>query len=507
MSTELSDDTHDLGGAYAETMKQAATTKAEESQQLRETAFADTYGDAIAPPFPPARLAKLIENNTTHAKCGFSKARNVAGYALEIAPHPEVEDPNESQREDAEEFWFSGESDWQVGPSESELATPADVLEMAWADYEFIGWLALEVLTATDGTPTGLAYAPAPTVRKRRNEPGFVHERRGELQYFGAFGDRYADMGEDGRVFVDGETGQSGTSVAGTVANELIWKRNHTPFETDYGTPDIIPAIPDVVGAQEARDYNISFFSNDTVPRMAVMVEGGQLTEGARGDIHELFHGVKNNEHSTVVMEVEKLLDDPDKINLDDDSSDVRISVEPLTVGQSEDASFLDYQHHTEAEILKAHEVPPIEAGTIESGAFSTDAQAQRKSYVETTIQPKQESLAELLYETVHQALGVTDYTVNFKTRGVDTRLTDAEIARTKTEAARGAVTVNEVRDWLDLEPLDGASGEMLLAELGDSGGGAFGGDGSESGGTDQESMRQAMRTESLMQRGASADD
>ena len=510
----MSDTDSGLGGAYTEVMHKSVA-KTVESQQLQSEAFGEARGGAIAPPFPPHKLARLIELNTTHAKAGFSKARNVAGYGIEIVPHPDVDDPDESQREAAEEFWFGTGSRWQVGPEDAERATPADVASMAWADFEFIGWFALEVLTTTDGTPIGLSYVPAPNIRKRKDAPGFVQRKGGELRYFGTFGDRYTGNGfGDERTFVDAGTGESGRAVSGTVANEILWKRNHTPFVEHYGTPDIIPAVPEVDGSNKARGFNIDFFDNNGVPRLGIIVEGGELTEGAREDIHEMFHGMKDEDHHTAILEVEKLLDNPSKIDFDDDSSDVRIRLEPLTVGLEEDASFLDYQHHTEHEIAKAHEVPPIEIGTIESGAFSTDAQAQRKSYIETVIQPKQSGLAELLYETVHAALGVTDYTVQFQTRGVDTRLTDAQVAKTKAEAAGGMEKVDERRGWLGLEPLGPPLGEMLVAEV--SGGGmGTGGDIGEAVGdavdeqveAASDDLRNELRTEIRIQQGAAADD
>ncbi|QCW03561.1 phage portal protein [Natrinema pallidum] len=477
MSDDTPDDsmTSDLGGAYTEMMNKATAAKAEESQQQQSEKFGQARGGAIKPPYPPKQLAKLIELNTTHAKCGFSKARNVAGFGLEIVPHPEVEDPDESQKEDAKEFWFEGDSTWQVGPMESELATPADVLEMAWADYEFIGWLSIETLTNMAGEPTGLAYIPAPTIRKRKDAPGFVQEVDGDLQYFGSFGDRYGDD----RTFVDANSGNYGSGVDGDVANEIIWKRNHTPFVEHYGTPDIVPAIPNIEGDQEARAFNIEYFDNSAVPKLAIIVEGGTLSEESRKDIRKLFHDkLQEENHRTAILEVNELLEEKAGQFADpnSDSDQVRIRVEPLTVGMEEDASFLDYHSHNEHEILKAHEVPPIEAGTIESGAFSTDAEAQRKSYLETTIQPKQEALAELLYETIHDALGVTDYTVQFRAKGVDTRLTDAEVVRTRAQASQGTMLVDEVREELGLEPLGGAAGNMMLAELGGMGGPMGGG-------------------------------
>jgi PBSX family phage portal protein len=467
-----------IQGAYSEAISKATQTKADESQQLQEKQFADAHGGAISPPYPPSQLAKLIEVNTTHAKSGFSKARNVAGFGLEIVPHPEVDGPDESQRETAEDFWYSGESDWQIGPMDSERATAADVLEMAWADYEFIGWLSIEVLTSMDGTPVGLAYVPASTIRKRKDAPGFVQERNGDLRFFGAFGDRYPEFGDDDRQFVDAQTGDYGSSVDGTPANELLFKRNHSPFVDHYGTPDIIPAIPNIEGDQSAREFNIDFFDGNAVPRLAIIVEGGELTEGSREDIRKLFKNkLKENDHRTAILEVNKLLESKaQNFAVGEDGDRPRIRLEPLTVGVDEDASFLEYHDWNEHEILKAHDVPPVEAGTVESGAFSTDAEQQRKQFLDTVIKPKQESLSELLYETVHQALGVTDYTVKFKTRGVDTRLSDAEVARMRIQASQGMMKVNEARAELGLDPLEGPVGEMLLAEVRGAGAGGSGG-------------------------------
>lgn len=462
-------------GVYSEaryrSISKNLTEKAEQTEQLEEQVQGRIRGGALKPPYSPANLAKLLEINTTHAKCVFSKARNTAGYGLEVIPHPGVEEPDEGQREIAEEFWFGNDSKWQVGPVRNEQATAADVLEMGWIDYEGIGWLSLEMLTQTDGTPIGLAYVPAMTVRRRKDEPGFVQMRRSKLRYFGAAGDRYGDD----PIFVDSETGLTGGSVENP-ANELIFKRNHSPLYTNYGAPDVIPGIPTIEGDDAARDFNIDFFENNAVPRMAVIVEGGELTEAARKDIHDLLHGMRDERHRTVVLEVEKLLEDPGAIAGDED--DINIRIEPLTVGLNEDASFENYRDRNEHELLKVHEVPPIEAGTIKSGAFSTDAQSQRRGYIETVIQPKQEALAQLLFETVHSALGVTDYTVRFNTRGVDTRLQDAQIAQTRIGASQGVMTVNEARSELGLEPfLDDEGnplpiGERLLADLGPNGGG-----------------------------------
>jgi hypothetical protein len=103
----------------------------------------------------------------------------------------------------------------------------------------------------------------------------------------------------------------------------------------------------------------------------------------------------------------------------------------------------------------------------------------------------------------------VTDYTIKFKTRGVDTRLSDAQVARERIQASMGMMTVNELRAELGLDPLDGPVGEMLVAEV--RGGGGMGGPAGPGGGgiggaieelVDQrveearEDLRQDVRTE-----------
>lgn len=492
-SADLTDEF--AGGRYKQ-ISDSIASKAEESQQLDDRHRGKIRGSIIQPPFDPAIMAELMELNITHAKSVFSKARNVGGYGLEIVKHPDVEEPDETQKEVARNFWFGSDSKWQVGPIGSERSTPADVLEMAWIDYEGIGWLSIEILTTMDGMPMGLSYVPAMTVRLRKDKPGYAQLKRGRVQYFGAAGDRYQgltpeivsdgdavtvryEVSEDAgdRVLVDSETGDAGESVDNP-ANELIFKRNHSPLYTNYGAPDIAPGISTVRADDEAESYNIDFFENDGVPRMAIVVEGGQLTQGARTDIQNLIHGMKDQPHRTIILEAEKLLESKqDSFNLDGDEDDLRIRLEPLTIGNTEDASFDNFRDRNEHEILKAHEVPPIEAGAIKSGAFSTDAEAQRKGYIETVIRPKQEAFEQLIYETVHAALGVTDWTIRLKNRGIDTRLSDAQVANARISASQGAMTINEARHELDMGPLtdvDGTPdprGDMLLAELGNAAG------------------------------------
>ena len=473
-------------GVYSEITKSVAE-KSAETQQLQEEHVGQTRGGARRPPFNPVKMAELLEHNETHAKCVHAKARYVAGFGINIVPHPEAEDPDPDgeQYERVHDFWFGDDSNWQVGPMESERATATDVLQTAWTDYEAIGWLAIEILTQTDGTPIGLAYVPAHTVRKRKEDRGFVQLLEDKTQYFGVAGDRYRTDENDNLdpIFVDGNSGNTGSSVS-SPANEIIWKRNHSPLYPHYGAPDVVPAVRAIRGDEAAKDYNIDFFEHDGVPRLAIIVKGAELTEKGREEMRTLIEDNNENSHRTAFIETEKIVQGDDYLNLADgaDADDVEIRLEPLTVGMDEEASFLEFRDRNEHDILKVHDVPPVVAGVVESGAFSTDAEEQRKEFAEETIKPKQHDFADLLYELVHkQGLDAPDWTIQFEMAKPDTKLQDLEVAKQRIQAAQGLITVNELREELGFEPFPDDhvyGGQTLVVEVtgGAGAGGGMGG-------------------------------
>lgn len=425
------------------------------------------------PPYNPEQLVTLLERSETHAACVHAKAQGVAGYGFSLEPHESTEtDDDPPGRDTLEDFWFNGT--FQLGP-DRQPATASDVLENGWNDYESIGWGALEILANPNtGDPTGLAHVPAHTIRRRTDAPGYVQIDGGgqPVQYFGAAGDRYGDS----QTFVNGDTGEAGSTVGevgGTdaVANELLVVRNYSALSPHYGTPDIIPALPTVAGDIAARKFNLNFFDNDGVPRFAVIVEGGELSEKSWTQLEETFKNLKKeqNSHRGVLIEASDVVDagefgqDPN----------VSIRIEPLTVGIEEDASFIDYRQENEHDILKTHGVPPVIANRTEHINYS-NAQQQRKEFAQTTIKPRQEKFAARLYQTIHaQAFDVDGWTIAFNLHGGENREREAQIAKTRIEASQGVITVNEAREELGFDPLTDEEGtplpqgQMLLASVG----------------------------------------
>lgn len=491
MSTNT-DDESKIGVNVERIGGQNPLSKAESSTQIPERRI-KTLGVGVKPPYQPDRLAAFFELNETLATGVRKRSRYEVGFGFDIVPAADVEidDADDMQRAVVEHFWRSRESSWLTGPqSSAEPATPEEVKELSRQDYHLIGWLAIEVLTNAEGVPVGLAHVPANTVRVRKADDdtdvrGYVQKRGGRTRYFGEFGDRYrglepaitgseddptvtyqADGSGDEPVFVDKETGDvargSAQALDNEPANELIFIRNPSPLEQDYGVPDWVSAMRTITADEAAKDYNREFFDNDTIPRLVIKVTGGELTEESKKDLKEMLHGLREESHRTVVLEVEKFQSQLD--------ADVQIKIEPLSQGISEEMSFRAFREKNEHEIAKVLEVPPILIG-VTGTSNRSNSKEQVREFATDVIAPEQHKFAERLYQTIHQqALGVTDWTIEYELRGADQPKEAAETARRKIQAVNGAIPVNRALEMIGEEPLPDdhdIDGDTLVGDIG----------------------------------------
>lgn len=465
-------------------------SKIDTSTQLEERRIRARAGIGLLPPYNPDRLAAYMETNETHSVSVRKKARYEVGFGFDLVPAEGVDpdDASEAERDTADDFWRSEASRWQTGPHQSaEPTTPVEVLELARQDYHAIGWAALEILTNNMGDPTGLAHVPANTVRVRKppeaerteevfegdldDDParGYLQVRQGRRRYFGEAGDRYADP----PVFVDIENGDvaegSAEQLPNGPANELIFVRNPSPLTLHYGIPDWISAIRTIAADEAAKDYNRQFFDNDTIPRMVVTVSGGELSEESKRDLTQMLHGLRDEAHRAVVLEVEKFNEAI--------GEDVEIEIEPIGQGISEEMDFREFRRKNEHEIAKVHEVPPILIGVTDT-SNRANSREQVHAFATEVIKPEQHKFAERLYQVIHQtALGVTDWTIEFDLRGADQPMREASIANQRIQASDGTMTVDEARAEVGKDPLPddhAVDGETLLANLGGGDGGFF---------------------------------
>lgn len=250
-------------------------------------------------------------------------------------------------------------------------------------------------------------------MRVRADREGFVQIRNGKRRDFRPLG---------GAERVDDETG--------VVQNEILHFYKYTPQSSYYGVPDIIPALPAVLGDKAASEYNLDFFEHNAVPRMAVVVEGAQLSESLLNQIqHFMESEVKGQGHKTLVLEAP--------------GSDAKVRIEPLTVGQHEDAGFVDYRYQNREDVLMVHRVPPAKVTIIDT-ANRANAKDQDKTFREQVVRPEQRRVEYRINQMIRTELGVGDWEFTFREMDLSEALQEAEVAKIYHDI--GAWTADEIR-------------------------------------------------------------
>ena len=385
-----------MGGNAAE-----SRVRAGRSQQLPETPWGDAYasGEVKEPPYDLDALAALYETNSTNKACVDAKATNVAGigYRFGAVSGAEASDENRALLEGL------------FGNCNPEM-TFTEVLRSVWTDVEALGNGYLEITRNSLGEVDGFYHVPATTVRVRTDRSGFVQIRDGRTREFDV-------------LRAPGEPGTGGV-------NEMIHFRKYTPQSSYYGVPDIVAAIPAAAGDKAARDYNYDFFAHNAVPRLAIVVEGGQLNDAAMRQVQRYMESeIKGQSHKTLVLEVP--------------GTDSRVRIEKLTVGAQDEASFLGYRRANRDEIATVHRVPPSKIGIVENANLA-NSRDQDKTFREQVVRPEQRRIEHRLNELIRGQMGICDWQLQLQESDLEGELERAEIARIYTEI--GAWTAEDVK-------------------------------------------------------------
>ena len=381
--------------------------RAGRSRQLPETPWGDAYanGEVKEPPYDLDALAALYETNATNKACVDAKATNIAGIGYRFGAVPGT-DASQDDRARLEALF---------GRCNPEM-TFTEILRSVWTDVEALGNGYLEITRNSLGEVDGFYHVPATTVRVRTDRSGFVQIRDGRTREFGTL-----------RVSEGIGTGD---------ANEMIHFRKYTPQSSYYGVPDIVAAIPAAAGDKAARDYNYDFFAHNAVPRLAIVVEGGQLNDAAMRQVQRYMESeIKGQGHKTLVLEVP--------------GADSRVRIEKLTVGTQDEASFLGYRRANRDEIATVHRVPPSKIGIVENANLA-NSRDQDKTFREQVVRPEQRRIEHRFNELIRDQLGIGDWELQLQESDLAGELERAEIARIYTEI--GAWTAEDVKATLNVE-------------------------------------------------------
>jgi len=408
----------------------------DQSRKIPEDTFSTDYGrSGLVPPlYNPEALARVLEINTYHYRACKTKARDTAGLGWTLSP--KTDNPNEAQKETADEF-FQG------------LSQPLSIiLDRVMLDHEAIGYACLELIRegyAHDAPPIDLDHIPSHTMRIHKDGARACQIRGNRKRWFKLAGEEIDVDYETGEVKPIGEMDESRR------ASEVIWILNYTPRSDYYGLPDFIPALGAIHGDLARRDYNITFFDNFGVPAYAVFVTGnfdpGEADETGRTELEKSIEGhfqeLAKNPHSTLVLTVPS--------NAGDSQNDVKINFQPLAV-EVKEASFRLYRTDNRDEVLASHGVPPYRMGIAETGSLGGDTAVETTEiYKRSIIQPRQEVLEALFNLHIigqHEdiGLGIDDYT--WELGEIDTTDEAHDVDMVKAMFDMGAMSPNNIAEY-----------------------------------------------------------
>ncbi len=389
------------------------------SQQLPEESWRESYanGEVKEPPYSLTALAELYEVNTTHKACVDAKTANIVGlgYRFVAAVGEKLAAP--ANRVCLERLFDTCNDEM----------TFTEVIRAVWTDVETIGNGYVEVSRNSRGEIDGFYHVPGTTVRVKTNRDGFVQVRDGRKQHFRTLGAEEMRDPEDGHA-----------------QNEMVHFRKYTPQSTYYGVPDILPAVTAIAGDRAASEYNVNFFEHNAVPRMAIIVEGGQMTKDLLRQVRQFMEAeIKGQAHKTLILDVP--------------GNDVRVRLEPLCQIKSEDAGFLGYRKANRDEILMVHRVPPSKI-TIVENANLANSKDQDKTFREQVIKPEQRRIEFQINRLIREQMGIGDWRFSFRETDLSEEREQAEVAKLYTEM--NVWTSDEIRAQQGLAPLQAAGEE-----------------------------------------------
>lgn len=253
-------------------------------------------------------------------------------------------------------------------------------------DLETTGNGYWEVLRDKRGRISEFKYLPAYTVRLRKTDPApvevsrvtretllrqtktttrrrfrsFVQELDGAVVFFKEFGDPRAMSHKTGKSYASLAELEAAEG-AGLDASEVLHFRIHSP-RSPYGIPRWMGALLSVLGSREAEEVNFLYFSNKSVPPLAVLVSGGRMTDQTVKRLQDFIESDikgKANFHKILVLEA----DSPATASTGDHAGRARIELRPLTMAQSSDGLFQRYDERNIDKVGSAFRLPRLLRG------------------------------------------------------------------------------------------------------------------------------------------------
>ena len=430
------------------------------------------FGDEfVRPRFTPAYWMSLIEHSTRLKRCIEEIARSAVGLGVEAVPPPEYGPTIKKKRN----LKLQVQRDMELlrrfiqkpNPSFEPLS---EILYRVEYDYHGSGNGYMEVVEderVAGAAVVSVDHVPCIGVRVNRTRDKLVRIL-GHSQtkiYFRRFGDE-----DPAHKYIDKTTGEffaewPADRPIHNRGTSIIHYKQYCPFDDYYGQPTVVSASNAVAGNKLVAIWNINFLKNNAHIPIAVVVENGNLSPDSIEQI-ELFTsrdgaGVQNAGKVMILQ--------PDMTKLAV-GGNLKIRIETLKMGITDDASFLEFKDSNNMEIQEAFGLSDIFIGGG-GGTNSTtrNAATLRQLTQEHVVEPRTAYHENPLNVGIAPKIG--EGLARFQVRraaNLDALQQAGVVGKLK-----DALTVNDVRRVAakliqdkELEPVDDELGDVPLAAL-----------------------------------------
>lgn len=397
--------------------------------------------DVVEPPYNPLLWASLMEKNSRLNKLIRTFAKNTMGRGYRVIPlEPITKDTTEEDKKTIERQKKIIDNLFKR-PTKNFLPF-REIGQRMKIDEESTGNGYFEIVRDLEGKIAGIYHIPSHTMRIRKKGLGYVQIRDGKKVYFKPFGAEFDINKANGKKHPLGRLSYKNR------ASEVIQFLIYTPTSSYYGAPRHVGAAMAIAGNQLVGRRNLAFFKNDATPRLIISVSNGTLTKKSvdmvEHFVQTLGKGVDNS-HRVMVLQAKSKQIGPDP------QTNTKIDVTPLSVGITEDGSFLKYREVNDEELRECFGIGKVFLGSSNINRAT--------SYVERTITNEQEFIPdielkeEIINNTIVADLLKDEKEIKVKLEIIRPKSTDeiqeAEIFVRYLQG--GGITPNDIRHKLNL--------------------------------------------------------
>ena len=425
--------------AYLDSANAMPAGETSASKQINPgTVYRNGYGlfDVITPPYNMYELANFYDTSFANHAAIDAKVENIVGLGYRF----DLTDTTALRFESSDDQEKVGRArkriermkielrDWLENLNDEDSFTK--IMEKVYTDLQATGNGFIEVGRNIEGQIGYIGHIPATTIRVRRLHDGFLQIIGNKIVYFRNFA-----------------ASNPNPVTADPRPNEIIHIKEYSPLNTFYGVPDIVSALPSLVGDHLASQYNIDYFENKAVPRYIITLKGAQLSGDSEDKMFRFLQtGLKSQSHRTLYIPLPG----------DTDQNKVEFKMEPIENGV-QDGSFKEYRKQNRDDILIAHQVPISKLGGSESGLAA--ALSQDRTFKEQVARPAQHHLEKVISKIIKEQTDILELKFNELT------LTD-EIAQAQIleKYVKSQIMLpNEAREILDLPQREGGDEPLEL--------------------------------------------